>query len=137
VIGKGDKQRFVYVHENVVPALERWLAVMGVRSGPVFRSVDKWGHIGDAALSHSAVYFIVSDRRAQVGLPPLTPHDFRRTFIGDLEDAGGHISQAQELAGHDSVDTTAKYVRHNARALRAAVDRLPIPPMPVSGGKPA
>jgi site-specific recombinase XerD len=130
VLGKGNKERFVYVHDNAAPAVERWLALLGVRSGPIFRPINKWGRIGEKPISPETVYYIINRRRTQAGLPPLTPHDFRRTFTGDVLDAGAHLPQAQELHGHDSVLTTAKYVRHNARELRAAVNRIPIPAMP-------
>lgn len=133
VIGKANKERYVYVHENAVVALERWLAALGARSGPIFRPVDKWGRVAEKPVSPVTVYYIVNQRRIQVGLPRLTPHDFRRTFTGDLLDADANLPQAQQLLGHDSVHTTAKYVRHNARELRAAVDRIPIPPMPALG----
>jgi site-specific recombinase XerD len=130
VIGKGNKQRIVFVHENTAEALERWLEVTSAATGPIFRRVSKHGHLGEGALSESGVRHIVNTRRVQAGLRPFTVHDFRRTFIGDVLDAGAHLPQVQALAGHENADTTSKYVRHDLRALRDAVDRLSVPPMP-------
>lgn len=130
IIGKGNKQRIVYLHGNAADALGRWLAVTDARSGPIFRAVDKWGRIAGKPLTGAAVRHIVKCRRIQAGVRPLTVHDLRRTFIGNVLDAGAHLPQVQELVGHSNADTTSKYVRHNARALRAAVDRLDVPPMP-------
>jgi site-specific recombinase XerD len=130
VVGKGNKQRIIFVHANAAEVLERWLEVTGATSGPIFRRIDKHGNILEDPLSPDGVRYIVKVRHAQAGLRPLTPHDFRRTFIGDILDAGAHLPQAQALAGHAFADTTAKYVRHELRALREAVDRLSVPPMP-------
>jgi len=127
VIGKGNKERTVYLHQMAVLYLDRWLVTVAVRRGPVFRGIDKWGNIGTKPLSARAIGYIVDERREQAGLPRLATHDFRRTFIGDFLDAGGDLVQAQKLAGHASATTTAAYDRRPGRALRAAVDRLSLP----------
>ena len=127
VIGKGNKERTVYIHPSAVPYLDRWLAVVGSRRGPMFRSVDRWEHVSDRRLSARSVGMIVDHRRQQAGLQPASTHDFRRTFIGDFIDAGGDLVQAQQLAGHSSATTTARYDRRPGRERRAAVDRLNLP----------
>lgn len=127
VIGKGNKERTGYLHQTAVPYLDRWLVTVSARRGPVFRHVDRWGHVGRDPLSSRAIGYIVNERREQARLPRLSTHDFRRTFIGDFIDAGGDLVQAQKLAGHASATTTASYDRRPGRALRTAVDRLKLP----------
>lgn len=127
ITGKGNKERTVYIHRTAAGYLDRWLAAGGQRRGPVFRLIDKWGHIGSRALSARSVGAIVAARREQAGLAHLSTHDFRRTFIGDALDAGADLAQVQQLAGHASPITTAPYDRRPARALRAAVDKLHLP----------
>lgn len=127
IVGKGNKERTVYLHEAAVPYLDRWLVTAGARRGPVFRGIDRWGHIGTEPLTARAIGYILNERREQAGLPRLSTHDFRRTFIGDFIDAGGDLVQAQKLAGHATATTTASYDRRPGRALRAAVDRLRLP----------
>lgn len=127
VIGKGNKERSVYIHETAAPYLDRWLVTVADRRGPLFRSIDRWGNIHADPLSARAIGYLLNERRGQAGLPRLSTHDFRRTFIGDFIDAGGDLVQAQKLAGHASATTTASYDRRPGRALRTAVDRLSLP----------
>jgi integrase len=56
----------------------------------------------------------------RAGLPPLSPHDFRRTFCTELLRATD-ILTVRELAGHASAQTTAKYdKRGDAERSRAS-----------------
>jgi site-specific recombinase XerD len=127
VIGKGNKERTVYLHPAAIPYLERWMVVVGARRGPVFRPVDRWGNLTDRHLSARSVGYVVDRRRREAGLQPTSTHDFRRTFVGDFLDAGGDLVQAQALAGHASPTTTSRYDRRPGRERRAAVDRLSLP----------
>jgi integrase len=132
VIGKGNKERPVWIHKDAVPYLDRWLAMIGEREGPIFRTVDRWGNIHSSGISVNVVGQTVKRRRLAAGLPPLSPHDFRRTQIGELYDAGGDSQQARKIAGHTKSETTDGYDRRGDRGLRDLIDRLPIvlPPAP-------
>ena len=127
VIGKGNKERTVYIHPGAVPYLGRWLVTLAQRRGPIFRRIDRWGNISADALTARTIGYIVNERCEQAKVPQLSTHDFRRNFIGDFIDAGGDLVQAQKLAGHASATTTAAYDRRPGRALRTAVDRLSLP----------
>ena len=129
VTGKGNKERTVYIHPATVPYLDRWLVTMGARRGPMFRRIDRWGRIS-GALTARSIGAIIDKRRRQAGLPPTSTHDFRRTFIGEFIDAGGDLILAQQLAGHASATTTARYDRRPERQKRAAVDDMPSLPSP-------
>lgn len=62
-------------------------------------------------MTDQAIYSILQKRRAQAGIQSLSPHDFRRTGISHLLDAGAGISAVQQLAWHASVHTTARNER--------------------------
>jgi site-specific recombinase XerD len=108
------------------------LALWGDRPGGLFLAITRHRKIvGDGMTSH-AVYNVLAKRQAQAGVPKLSPHDFRRTFVGDLLDAGVDLSTVQQLAGHASVTTTARDDRRGEAAKRRAVEVLHFP----YGGRP-
>jgi integrase len=127
ILGKRNKQRNVYISPSAVPVLGRWLAVVGTRRGPMFPRIHRTGKISAEGMSPRAVGYVVDRTRTLAGLPPTSTHDIRRTHTGDLLDAGVDLSTAQDLLGHASPTTTARYDRRPGRAARAAADRLTLP----------
>ncbi|SDG74122.1 Site-specific recombinase XerD [Sinosporangium album] len=132
VRGKRDKERLVYLTPEALGRLERWLAVRGRTAGALFCPISRAGRLrirdgAPAAMTGQAVADILSRRLAAAGATRRTPHDFRRTFIGELLDAGVDLATAQALVGHSSPATTARYDRRPERRRREAVDRLRLP----------
>lgn len=127
VRGKGDKERLVYLTPQAVERLSLWLAVRGRAAGPLFCPINKAGRLRMAHMTGQAIADIVARRLAAAGASPRTPHDFRRTFIGELLDAGVDLATTQALVGHASPATTARYDRRPERRRREAVDRLRVP----------
>jgi site-specific recombinase XerD len=132
VRGKRDKERMVYLTTEAVSRLERWLAVRGRPAGALFSPIGGSGRLrvrdgGPAAMTGQAIADILAKRLAEAGAMPRTPHDFRRTFIGELLDAGVDLATAQALVGHSSPATTARYDRRPERRRREAVDRITLP----------
>lgn len=125
VRGKGNKERIVPVVDSAAMTLDDWLGFRGDDDGPLFVADNPRNRGG--RLTTTAVYQMLRKRARLAGIPDLSPHDFRRTFVGDLLDAGVDISTVQKLAGHSSVDTTARYDRRDERAKTAAVSRLHVP----------
>ncbi|GII95894.1 tyrosine-type recombinase/integrase [Sinosporangium siamense] len=132
VRGKRDKERLVYLTAEAISRLERWLAVRGQAAGALFSPISRAGRLRmrdgrPASMTGQAVADILARRLAAAGASPRTPHDFRRTFIGELLDAGVDLATTQALVGHSSPATTARYDRRPERRRREAVDRLRLP----------
>ncbi|GAB2809710.1 tyrosine-type recombinase/integrase [Actinoallomurus bryophytorum] len=132
VRGKRGKERLVYVTVEAAARLDAWIAVRGRTPGALFPPISRGGRCRgtDGRLAHptgQAIAGILTRRLEQAEVAPHTPHDFRRTFIGELLDAGVDLATAQQLAGHASPATTARYDRRPQRRRREAVDRLRLP----------
>ncbi len=125
--GKGDKERLVPLAGGAARAVAAWVALRGERAGGLFLPVTQKGVITGDRLSSNAIYKVLRKRLGQAGVAKLSPRDFRRTFVGDLLDAGIDLATVQRLAGHASPTTTARYDRRGEAAKRRAVEVLHFP----------
>ena len=135
--GKGNKARAVYLPPGAIAAMDSWIWLRGESVGhaenePLFLPVLKGvaatgGRIVLRRLSDQSVMDILLRRAKQAGLKKTSPHDFRRTFISDLLDAGADIATVQKMAGHSNVSTTARYDRRGEAAKHKAASLLHVP----------
>ncbi len=106
--GKGNKQRKGFVTNGSREALDAWLAFRGDQPGPLFLPVKKGGLIERRRMSNGAVAELVRRLASKAKVPSFSPHDCRRTWVGDMLDAGADIATVQQMAGHASPATTAR-----------------------------
>jgi integrase len=126
--GKGNKDRTVYATNGTLSALADWLAVRGDEPGALFVPINKGGKVQRGrTLSAQAVYKLLIKRGQQAGLKAFSPHDFRRTFVGDLLDRGVDIATVAKMAGHANVTTTSRYDRRPEETKRDAAAKLHYP----------
>jgi integrase len=62
------------------------------------------------------IYDLMAKRAKAAGVKRFSPHDLRRTFAGDLLDAGADIATVQRIMGHSDSNTTAGYAHAMGRA---------------------
>jgi len=118
---KGSKHRDVYLTNGAKAAMDRWLEVRGDEPGPLLLPVDSVGRTDNRRLHDQALYQLCKRLALRAGIDHFSPHDLRRTFAGDMLDAGADIALVQQLMGHSSIATTAGYDRRpEAARIRAA-----------------
>jgi site-specific recombinase XerD len=127
--GKGDVMRVAYVFEGAAAALVDWLAFRGAAPGRLFCPVLKSGKIRVGwGMTTEAMAQMLDKRALQAGLDkPITWHDFRRTFAGNLLEAGHDLVTVQKLMGHATPVTTSLYDRRGEESRRRAVRSLHVP----------
>jgi site-specific recombinase XerD len=129
VRGKGNKVRRTYLHGAGARLLKAWLRERGQQPGAVFCRVRKGGQIVlGRALTGEALAYVLEKRSKQAALAePLTWHDFRRTFAGNLLDQGVDLVTVQKLLGHSSPTTTSNYDRRGEETKRRAISKIAVP----------
>lgn len=128
VIGKGNKERALYVDNGAMQALADWLTIRGDQPGALFCAISQTGIITpEHFITTTSAHQVLQKRATQAGLSSLTWHDFRRAFAGVLLDAGEDIATVAALMGHSSVTTTARYDRRPAEARRKAARKISVP----------
>jgi site-specific recombinase XerD len=120
IVGKGKRQRTVFFSTRCRAWVKAYLSrrtddnpALFVTTGfPVrrFRRED--------------VHRFFSNLRSKVGITkPLTPHVLRHTFCTNLRNNGADISLIKDLAGHQNIQTTARYyLGKDKEVLRRAVE---------------
>jgi len=127
VLGKGNKERMLYISNGAAEALADWLTTRGNTPGALFNPVTKTGKIQARHMTAQAVYNLLCNRAGAAGIKRFSPHDLRRSFISELLDRGADISTVQQLAGHSNIQTTARYDRRGEKAKRKAQELLYVP----------
>jgi site-specific recombinase XerD len=125
--GKGNKTRQVSVYGGAGQYLADWLAIRGDAPGPLFLAILKSGEILAEGLSTQALYSMLKRRAAEAGIAALGWHDARRTYAGELLDAGVDLAMVQRILGHASPSTTAGYDRRPDTERRKAQRRVTVP----------
>ena len=124
LVGKRNKTRSVPMPSWAKASVDAWLNLAGITEGFIFRPVNKGGRVQPGAMTAQAVYNLVSEYSAAIGLgsdvkakgqkrkvtATVHPHDLRRTFAKLAHKGDAPIEQIQLSLGHSSIQTTEKYL---------------------------
>ncbi|MFC4990925.1 tyrosine-type recombinase/integrase [Rubritalea tangerina] len=132
VIGKGNKERLVYVSENAGKALRQWLDERSTLHGdltPDKRSDAVWVHRRHGSLERlktRAIQHICERCGNYANLPfRLHPHMMRHTFATAAIRNGAQLHAVKDALGHESLATTGIYLHADASDLEKLAESLP------------
>lgn len=131
VVGKGNKERTIYLNKASLKAINRYLVVRNEIADKVYPEDQD-------ALFISGKYRRINKRTVErivkkyVGIAGLdkdkyTPHKLRHTSATLLHKHGGvDVKTLQEILGHENVSTTQIYVHVDDETLRNAINTHPL-----------
>ena len=127
VASKGNKARMVYLGNGAKAAMAGWINSRGDETGPLLYRIRKGGKMVAGRLTDQAIWVILEKRFQQAKVKPFTPHDLRRTFAGEMLDAGVDLVTVQHLMGHASPVTTSRYDRRDEKTKMEAATKIHFP----------
>lgn len=115
ILGKGKKQRFVYLTDRCEYFLARYLKSRKDEYPALFIPYKGTRRNGDdmdmVRLSQNYVQNMMMRYRKRLGIViPTTPHSLRHGFATYLAEQGANPAAIQRLLGHESLQTTTRYV---------------------------
>jgi site-specific recombinase XerD len=128
--GKAGHVRTIPVPDWVYGLVDEWTKAAGVEAGRLFRRVSSAGRAWGEGVTEKAVWHVVKEFAAKIGVTKLAPHDLRRSCARLCRAAGGELEQIQFLLGHVSIQTTERYLGCTQRISSAVNDRIGIEPAP-------
>jgi integrase/recombinase XerD len=118
ILGKGKKQRYVYLTDRCIYYLERYLKIRSSDSD-VYTAVflpyrgkrKNEDNIDNIRISQRFVQSMIQNYRKKLGIMiPTTPHSLRHGFATYMAEKGANPVAIQRLLGHESLQTTTRYV---------------------------
>lgn len=124
IVGKRDKTRTVPMPSWAKATIDTWTYSAKIEEGFIFRRVNKGDNLMGESLTEQAIYNIVVSYAEKLKKQGIAPHDLRRTFAKLAHKGGSPIDQIQLSLGHDSIQTTEKYLGVEQDLTDAPCDHL-------------
>ena len=127
-VGKGNKQRKVFLPPTMLDPFKRWMNIRGFDEGAIFPAIYKGNGEHEffkiRNMLPSSINRIVQRRAKQAKIPDISPHDLRRTFATRMLEAGIDLFVLQQSMGHANLATTTRYDRRGDKAKEKAAKAL-------------
>lgn len=130
IIGKGDKQAVIYYSNRCIEALQVYLRARAsvepnsrtpLGSQPIFARHDIRASKKIKPITPGGMWKAIKARIEEAGVErnAVRIHDFRHYFVTMTYLAKGNLKLSQELARHESINTTNRYAHFNTETAKA------------------
>jgi integrase/recombinase XerC len=124
VIGKGDKERYVFFSGECREALAAYLPARASRINQAHPTDRLFINRNGGPLSVPGVRWIITRYAERSGLDKnIYPHALRHSFATHLVNSGCDVRVVQELLGHASLSTTQRYTHVDMERLKQVYAR--------------
>lgn len=125
VVGKGGKQRFLYLTRFACRAIQDYVTERNDTYQPLFIS---HGRDYGSRLSKVSIWRTVKLAASAYNLD-VSPHDFRHFRARQMLDEGAPLEAIQEILGHSDISTTRKvYAIYSRQSVRQIFARTTLAP---------
>jgi len=123
VIGKGDKERLVPIHDFAAKSIDLYLNEVRVHIQPKPGEEDYvFLNRRGSHLSRVMIFYIIRDLAAKAGIrKTISPHTLRHSFATELVENGADLRAVQEMLGHASITTTEIYTHLDRKFLKKTI----------------
>lgn len=115
VIGKGNKERIVFIHARAKIYIDAYLEKFPHDYGPIICGGNGIG----SKMSTSGIQKMIKTIAGRAGVKEAYPHKFRRTTATDASHRGMALNDVRDLLGHSSAETTLLYIDSSKNDLKA------------------
>ncbi len=128
-ISKGDKERQLPLHKDLLPVLKSWLLKRNTfkkeevsANGALFLSNR------GLRMTPRNIQYMIKKYAKEAGIrnaQKITPHKLRHTFATIIYQKTGDIRLVQDLLGHSSISTTQIYSHTDLKQREMAIGEIP------------
>ena len=116
VLGKGNKERVVYITERCAMYLQEYLTSRTDCESSLFVST----RAPHGRLCKPGIERILRELGKRAGVSNVHPHRYRRTLATNLINRGCNIQDVQQILGHADISTTQLYYVYNRNVVKTA-----------------
>lgn len=130
---KGDRQTLgkTYTCPSLsrlcpVTAFAQWVALAKLDRGPVYRGIDRWGHLSDEAMHPNSLIPLLRNMLSMAGVPEVneySSHSLRRGFAGWARASGWDIKELMEYVGWKDIKSAMRYLDTSHGDLQARFEK--------------